>query len=79
MNIEAYLHPNYRICSMSPVEAKEELATWSRDEMIAWLCWCDPVGIFTDREAVIEYGDIIWRNEAIELIMYKIEKMIREE
>lgn len=79
MDIEAHLHPNYRICSMSPVEIKEELSTWTREEMIAWLCWSSPTGIFIDSEAIVEYGDIIWRNEAIDLIMYKIEIMQKEE
>lgn len=78
MNIEVNLHPNYRICTMSPVEIIEELTTWSRDEMIAWLCWNDPLGIYTDKEMVLEYGDILWRNQAVELILYKIEAMGEE-
>lgn len=78
MNIEVNLHPNYRICTMSPVEIIEELMTWSRDEMIAWLCWSDPLGIYTDKEMVLEYGDILWRNQAVELILYKIEAMGEE-
>lgn len=78
MNIEVNLHPNYRICTMSPVEIIEELLTWSRDEMIAWLCWIDPLGIYTDKEMIIEYGDILWRNQAVELILYKIEAMGEE-
>lgn len=78
MNIEVNLHPNYRICTMSPVEIIEELMTWSRDEMIAWLCWNDPLGIYTDKEMVLEYGDILWRNQAAELILYKIEAMGEE-
>ncbi|MDM1348325.1 hypothetical protein HX017_15685 [Myroides marinus] len=78
MNIEINLHPNYRICSMSPIEITEELSTWTRDEMIAWLCWSNPKGIYIDREAIVEYGDIIWRNEAIDLILYKIDLMNKE-
>ena len=78
MNIEVNLHPNYRVFAMSPVEVIEELLTWSRDEMIAWLCWIDPLGIYTDKEMVIEYGDILWRNQAVELILYKIEVMGEE-
>lgn len=45
MNTRFALHSNYRICSISPIEIKEELSTWTREEMIAWLCWSNPTGI----------------------------------
>ncbi|MEC4114648.1 hypothetical protein [Myroides pelagicus] len=72
MNMQIDLHPNYRICSMSPVEVTVELSTWTRDEMISWLCWCHPEGTYFDKEALLAYGHVLWRNEAAELILHKI-------
>ena len=47
---------------------KEKLNTWSRAELIDWLCWNDRNGVYTDEDSLREFGNILSKERAIEII-----------
>ncbi|WP_177183489.1 hypothetical protein [Olleya namhaensis] len=46
--------------------------TWSRLELIDWLCWNDRNGIYRDEDSISEMDNILGRNEAIEIMSRQI-------
>jgi hypothetical protein len=50
----------------------EDLKTFTREELIKWLCWNDRNGIYSDEDAICEgYDPLTWEQAyelAIELI-----------
>ena len=53
-------------------ELKNELKTWSRHDMIAWLSWNDPSGIYTDKECKECCLKCLTKVEGTEIIMRHI-------
>ncbi|CAN1524159.1 hypothetical protein MCERE19_01169 [Spirosomataceae bacterium] len=49
-----------------------ELNEWSREDLIAWLCWNDRNGVYKDEESLHEFGNIVSKEEAIEIINRQI-------
>jgi hypothetical protein len=45
----------------------EDLKTYSREELISWLCWNDPNGIYTDDASEIDGFPPITLEEALEI------------
>lgn len=64
--------PYYQIMELSPEDLKNELVTWSRLELIDWLCWNDANGVYTDEDSLAEFNNILGKEEAIEIIMRQI-------
>lgn len=64
--------PYYQIMELSPEDLKNELVTWSRLELIDWLCWNDSNGVYTDEDSLAEFNNILGKEEAIEIIMRQI-------
>lgn len=61
-------HPYYRIMELKGDELNEKLNTWSRADLIDWLCWNDRIGVYTDEDSLREFGNILSKERAIEII-----------
>lgn len=68
-------HPYYRIMELKGTDLYEKLNSWSRLELIDWLCWNDRNGVYTDEDSLREFGEILTKERAIEIIT----EMINEE
>lgn len=53
-------------------ELSRELNSWSRLDLIEWLCWNDRNGVYKDDESLREFGNIVSKEEAIEIITRQI-------
>ena len=65
---EKLSHPYYRIMELKGDELNEKLNSWSRLELIDWLCWNDRNGVYTDEDSLREFGNILSKERAIEII-----------
>ena len=61
---------NYRVINMRGEELAKEIDSCSRQTIINWLQWNDRNGIYTDEQSLKEFGNILSREEGIE-IMYR--------
>lgn len=64
---EKLSHPYYRIMELKGGALQEKLNTWSRQELIDWLCWNDRNGVYTDADSLREFGEILTKERAIEI------------
>jgi len=53
-------------------ELQTELNTWSRESLIDWLCWNDRNGVYKDEESMREFGNILGKEEAIQIMTNQI-------
>jgi hypothetical protein len=51
---------------------KKELNSWSRLDLIEWLCWNDRNGVYRDDQSLQEFDNILGKEEAIEIITRQI-------
>lgn len=51
-------HPNLKITSLDEASLRDELSSWSRADIIAWLEWNDPNGVYADRASMREFGAV---------------------
>lgn len=65
-------HPYYRLMELRGDVLKTELNTWSRLDLIDWLCWNDPNGVYKDEQSLLEFDNIVSKEEAIEIITRQI-------
>lgn len=65
-------HPNHVIGYLEEKELYENLLTWSRQDLISWLKWNDPNGVYDDESSLREFDNILLKEEAIEIIMRQI-------
>ncbi|HCA82821.1 MAG TPA: hypothetical protein DEP18_03475 [Flavobacteriales bacterium] len=65
-------HPNYRLIFMNEAELREELKDWTREQLISWLCWNDPNGLYRDEDGMAEVGRIMTYEEGVEYIMRQV-------
>lgn len=65
-------HPNYRIIFLNEEELREELKSWSRSDLIGWLKWNDPNGVYDDHQSLQEFGNIMTHQEGIEIIIKQV-------
>lgn len=49
-----------------------ELNSRSRLDLIGWLCWNDRNGVYKDDESLQEFGNIVSKSEAFEIITRQI-------
>ena len=61
-------HPYYRIMELRGDELNNKLNSWTRLELIDWLGWNDRNGVYSDEDSLREFGDILTRERAIEII-----------
>ena len=50
----------------------KELNSWTREDLISWLKWNDPNGIYNDQESLNELGAIMTYDEGVELLVKQI-------
>jgi len=46
----------------------------SREDIIEWLSWNDPNGIYEDDRSIKELGNIMSRSEGIEILLRQVEE-----
>jgi hypothetical protein len=71
-DIDKLRNPFYKIMELKGEFLTTELYTWSRIDLIEWLCWNDRNGVYKDQESLQEFGNIVSKEEAIEIITRQI-------
>jgi len=71
-NEEKLRHPYYKIMELNKEELQLELNSWSRLKLIDWLSWNDRNGIYKDEDSLAEMGNILGKEEAIEIMSRQI-------
>ncbi len=71
-NDEKLKHPNYKVMELKGIELEIELNSWSRLDLIEWLCWNDRNGVYKDEDSLNEFGNIVSKEEAIEIMIRQI-------
>ena len=69
---EKLKHPYYKLMELRGETLETELNTWSRLELIEWLCWNDRNGVYRDDQSLQEFDNILGKEEAIEIITRQI-------
>jgi hypothetical protein len=65
-------HGNYRYLFMNEEQLKTELNKWCRQDLILWLQWNDPNGIYDDESSLTEMGTVMTCDEGVEIMMKQI-------
>jgi hypothetical protein len=65
-------HPYYKLMELKGQDLEIELNSWSRLELIEWLCWNDRNGVYRDDQSLQEFDNILSKEEAIEIITRQI-------
>ena len=65
-------HPYYKLMDLKGEALETELNSWSRLELIEWLCWNDRNGVYRDDQSLQEFDNILGKEEAIEIITRQI-------
>ena len=69
---EKLKHPYYKLMELKKEALEAELDSWSRLDLIEWLCWNDRNGVYKDEESLQEFDNILSKEEAIEIITRQI-------
>jgi hypothetical protein len=69
---EKLKHPYYKLMELRGDALKNELSSWSRLDLIEWLCWNDRNGVYKDDESLQEFGNTVSKEEAIGIITRQI-------
>ena len=69
---EKLKQPNYKLMELKGEVLETELNSWSRLDLIEWLCWNDRNGVYKDDESLQEFGNTVSKEEAIEIISRQI-------
>jgi hypothetical protein len=69
---EKLKHPYYKLMELRGEALETELNSWSRLELIEWLCWNDRNGVYRDDQSLQEFDNILGKEEAIEIITRQI-------
>lgn len=64
--------PYYKIMDLRGDDLKIKLDSWTRLELIEWLCWNDSNGVYKDEDSLREFDNILEKEEAIEIITRQI-------
>ncbi len=65
---------NYRIMELRDEELLKEIETCTLENIIEWLQWNDPNGIYTDELSRKEFGNVMSREEGMEIMIRQIEE-----
>lgn len=74
-DIEKANHPYYKIMNLKKEDLLKELDSWTRLELIDWLAWNDPYGIYVDEIFLAEFGKTLSKETAIEMMAKQILKV----
>jgi hypothetical protein len=69
---EKLKHSYYKLMELKGKALETELNSWSRLDLIEWLCWNDRNGVYRDEESLQEFGNTVSKEEAIEIITRQI-------
>ena len=69
---EKLKHPYYKLMELRGDVLEAELNSWSRLDLIELLCWNDRNGVYKDEDSLLEFGNIVSKEEAIEIITRQI-------
>jgi hypothetical protein len=69
---EKLKHAFYKLLELNADKLITELNSWSRLDLIEWLCWNDRNGVYKDEESLQEFGNTVSKEEAIEIITRQI-------
>jgi hypothetical protein len=69
---EKLKHPYYKLMELKGEALETELNSWSRLELIEWLCWNDRNGVYRDDQSLQEFDNILGKEDAIEIITRQI-------
>lgn len=69
---EKLKHPYYKLMELSGEILETELGSWSRLDLIEWLCWNDRNGVYRDEQSLQEFDNVLSKEEAIEIITRQI-------
>ena len=62
----------YRLIDMNEESLKLELSKWCREDLINFLVWNDPNGVYKDQDSLDEIGNIMSYEEGVEIITRQI-------
>jgi hypothetical protein len=62
----------FQVMDLSPEQLDKFLTLSSRNEIIDWLQWNDPNGIYTDKASISEFGNIVSKDDAIAIMKRQI-------
>jgi hypothetical protein len=65
-------HPYYKLMELNGDSLEAELNSWSRLELIEWLCWNDRNGVYRDEQSLQEFDNILSKEDATEIIVRQI-------
>ncbi|MFH7002110.1 hypothetical protein [Flavobacterium bizetiae] len=65
-------HPYYKLMELRGIALDTELNSWARLDLIKWLCWNDRNGVYADEDSLQEFGNVVSKEEAIEIISRQI-------
>lgn len=65
-------HPYYKIMDLPKSELTTKVASMSREEIIDWLSWNDPNGVYHDEQSIAELGRPVTKPEAEEIMLRQI-------
>lgn len=69
---EKLKHPYYKLMDLKGAYLENELNSWSRLDLIEWLCWNDRNGVYRDEDSLHEFGNTVSKELAIEIITKQI-------
>ena len=69
---EKLKHPYYKLMDLKGADLENELNSWSRLDLIEWLCWNDRNGVYRDEDSLQEFGNTVSKELAIEIITRQI-------
>ncbi|SEJ74988.1 hypothetical protein SAMN05216327_11874 [Dyadobacter sp. SG02] len=59
----------YEIMALSQADLSQVLARSSREEIIDWLQWNDPNGVYSDEQSRKEFGEVLSKAAGAEIIL----------
>lgn len=65
-------HPYYKLMDLRGEKLQSELHSWTRESLIEWLSWNDRNGVYKDEESLQEFGNIVSKEEAMEIMIRQI-------
>lgn len=68
---------NYKRESLTSISEEQLIALvngMSRNDIIGWLSWNDPNGIYNDEQSLKELGNIMTKEEGIEILLRQVEQ-----
>jgi hypothetical protein len=72
---EKLRHRYYKLMELREERLLFELNSWSRENLIEWLCWNDRNGVYKDEDSLREFNNILGKEEAIEIITRQISQL----